>query len=75
MLKKLISENFGLQAGSLDNYYNFTTSGRANELSQQTGKTFMGPIKPKNETRRDNLHKTKNKVSFTLTQSTTSQLR
>jgi hypothetical protein len=62
-IKKLISENFGLQAGSLDNYYNFTTSGRANELSQQTGKTFMGPIKPKMK-RGEITYKTKNKVGL-----------
>ena len=62
-IKKLISENFGLQAGSLDNYYNFTTSGKANELSQQTGKTFMGPIKPKMK-RGEITYKTKNKVGL-----------
>ena len=46
-IEQSINENYGLQAGPLENYYKFTTSGRANELSQQTGKTFMGPIKPK----------------------------
>ena len=62
-IKKLISENFGLQAGSLENYYNFTTSGRANDLSQQTGKTFKGPIKPKIK-RGEITYKTKNKVGL-----------
>jgi hypothetical protein len=62
-IEQSINENFGLQAGPLKNYYDFTTSGRANELSQQTGKTFMGPIKPKMK-RGEITYKTKNKAGL-----------
>lgn len=62
-IEQSINENFGLQAGPLENYYKFTTSGKANELSQQTGKTFMGPIKPKIK-RGEITYKTKNKVGL-----------
>ena len=45
--KEAIEERFGLTEGLLENYYNFTSTGRASELSQKTGKTFIGPIKKK----------------------------
>ena len=45
--KDAIEERFGLTEGLLENYYNFTSTGRASELSQKTGKTFIGPIKKK----------------------------
>ena len=45
--KEAIEERFGLTEGLLENYYNFTATGRASELSEKTGKTFIGPIKKK----------------------------
>jgi len=45
--KEAIEERFGLTEGLLENYYNFTSTGRAAELSNKTGKTFIGPIKKK----------------------------
>jgi len=45
--KEAIEERFGLTEGLLENYYNFTSTGRASELSEKTGKTFIGPIKKK----------------------------
>jgi len=45
--KEAIEERFGLTEGLLENYYNFTSTGRAAELSEKTGKTFIGPIKKK----------------------------
>ena len=45
--KEAIEERFGLTEGLLENYYNFTSTGRASELSKKTGKTFIGPIKKK----------------------------
>ena len=45
--KEAIEQRFGLTEGLLENYYNFTATGRASELSERTGKTFIGPIKKK----------------------------
>ena len=45
--KEAIEERFGLTEGLLENYYNFAATGRAAELSEKTGKTFIGPIKKK----------------------------
>ena len=45
--KEKIEERFGLTEGLLENYYNFAATGRAAELSEKTGKTFIGPIKKK----------------------------
>ena len=45
--KEAIEERFGLTEGLLENYYNFTSTGRAAELANKTGKTFIGPIKKK----------------------------
>ena len=57
--KESIEEKFGLTAGVLENYYNFTSSGRAAELSEKTNKTFIGPIKKKKDK-----YKTKNKFGL-----------
>ena len=57
--KEAIEERFGLTEGLLENYYNFTATGRASELSQKTGKTFIGPIKKKKGT-----YKTKGKFGL-----------
>ena len=43
----------------MENYYNFTSSGRAAELSKKTNKTFIGPIKKKKDK-----YKTKNKFGL-----------
>ena len=57
--KEAIEERFGLTEGLLENYYNFTATGRASELSEKTGKTFIGPIKKKKGT-----YKTKGKFGL-----------
>ena len=62
-VKKILQERFGLEAGLLDRYYDFVTSGRADQISEQTGKTFKGPIKPKIK-RGEITYKTKNKVGL-----------
>jgi len=57
--KEAIEERFGLTEGLLENYYNFTSTGRATELSEKTGKTFIGPIK-----KRKGRYKTKGKFGL-----------
>jgi hypothetical protein len=57
--KEAIEERFGLTEGLLENYYNFTSTGRAAELSEKTGKTFIGPIK-----KRKGRYKTKGKFGL-----------
>ena len=62
--KESIEEKFGLTAGVLENYYNFTSSGRAAELSEKTNKTFIGPIKKKTDRKGRGKYVTKNKFGL-----------